>query len=207
MAEFMTTIISNGRVDLLEQAAGTLRAELSRRVEIPESEWEFLRSRLRPSRMMRHQLLLRQGEVCRHIHFIVCGLLRIFQVRECLETNLGFDYENRFFTAYDSFLTQSPSRYGVETLEPTEFLSFDYKTISSAVCPPRLLGTSWTAAGGGGVFGESAKRSRVSLLFTHGTLPASGRQTAVLAQPGPAVSLGVVYRCDPGDVKPDAQSR
>jgi len=63
------------------------------------------------------------------VHFIVSGLVRLYYNREGRELVRGFDYENRWVTAYESVLTGEPAMFSIETLEPTRTLSFTADTL------------------------------------------------------------------------------
>jgi CRP-like cAMP-binding protein len=66
----------------------------------------------------RQQLLLKQGEVCKNLHFIEKGLIRVFYNTETgKEITYHLMPENNFISILYSFYNQTPSNYSIETLE------------------------------------------------------------------------------------------
>lgn len=99
------------------------------------SDWRLFSSKLQEKQLKKHTCLLRIGEVERHLSFIAKGIIRLYIPREDNDLTFGFLFENEFVTGYDSFLTQMPSEYQIETLSDTvlwqisfEDLEYIYKT-------------------------------------------------------------------------------
>jgi CRP/FNR family transcriptional regulator, anaerobic regulatory protein len=65
------------------------------------------------------ELLLQPGKICRHLFFINEGLAKIFFISDNKEFIMRFFSENVLFTAFASYLTQTPSNYIIMALEPT----------------------------------------------------------------------------------------
>lgn len=84
-----------------------------------DSDWEFFASKLQKVILSKHSILLKLGEVENHLSFISKGVIRLFIPREVDDLTFGFLFENQFVTAYDSFLTRTPSEYQIETLTDT----------------------------------------------------------------------------------------
>jgi CRP-like cAMP-binding protein len=47
------------------------------------------------------------------------------------ETTFGFSFKNQFISAYDSFLTQTPSTYELQALSETTILSISYSDLQA----------------------------------------------------------------------------
>jgi CRP-like cAMP-binding protein len=75
--------------------------------------------------------LLKAGQVERYLYFIKSGILRCFIVKEkkedIKEITVNLVFPNWFFSAYDSFITQTPCKYTVECITDVEIyrISFD----------------------------------------------------------------------------------
>jgi len=69
--------------------------------------------------LQKHSVLLNFGEIENHLSFITKGIVRFYVPREESDLTFGFLFENEFVTGYDSFLTQIPSEYQIETLTET----------------------------------------------------------------------------------------
>src|SRR5579871_4812571 len=70
--------------------------------------------------------LLKEGEVCRHLFFVHDGLLKMFFSRDDKEFIMRFFSENLLFSAFESYLTQTPSRFNIMALEPTTVTLISY---------------------------------------------------------------------------------
>ncbi len=76
-----------------------------------------------PLSLRRRQLLLREGEVCRHKVFVAKGLLRTFRVRpDGTESTMRFSAEKGWAIDPESYVDQIPSHYRIEALENTKVL-------------------------------------------------------------------------------------
>tara|TARA_R110002167_G_scaffold54719_5_gene155895 strand:- start:596 stop:1162 length:567 start_codon:yes stop_codon:yes gene_type:complete len=83
------------------------------------SDWQFFSSKLQEVKLKKHSILLNFGEIENHLSFITKGIVRLYVPREEFDLTFGFLFENEFVTGYDSFLTQDPSEYQIETLTET----------------------------------------------------------------------------------------
>ncbi len=86
---------------------------------INDSDWQFFSSKLQEVKLKKHSILLNFGEIEHHLSFITKGIVRLYVPREESDLTFGFLFENEFVTGYDSFLTQVPSEYQIETLTET----------------------------------------------------------------------------------------
>ena len=117
--------------DSWSRAEQRLRLCLLRAVELPAEEWDFFCSRLSRLRVPRDGHLLREGEVERRIGYVARGLFRYYGRREGREVNLGFDCEDRFVSATESFATGAPSRIAIQALEDSDVLLFERATLDA----------------------------------------------------------------------------
>ena len=93
---------------------------------LTDVEWEKIQSRLRMRSFRKGDELLREGQVCTDVYFILKGLIRIYVVNDGKEICRQFFFENSFVSEYQSFLNQQPARLSVDVLEDTEVLTFTY---------------------------------------------------------------------------------
>ncbi|WP_100612988.1 Crp/Fnr family transcriptional regulator [Confluentibacter lentus] len=84
-----------------------------------DSDWAFFSSKLQKVNLSKNACLLKKGDADGYLSFISKGLVRLYIPREENDLTFGFVFENEFVTAYDSFLTQTPSDYQIETLAET----------------------------------------------------------------------------------------
>jgi CRP-like cAMP-binding protein len=108
-----------------------IRTYLEKSLTINDSDWKFFTSRLELRKMKKRTKLLEVGEIEHHISFIDKGVVRFFIPNEDREkeTTFGFCFNDEFVSAYDSFLTQSPSLYELETLTDVEMWSMSYEDL------------------------------------------------------------------------------
>lgn len=71
----------------------------------------------------RNELLLQQGQVCRHKTFIIKGLLRSFgTAADGSESILHFSPENSWTLDAESYHLQTPSQFSIAAIERSELL-------------------------------------------------------------------------------------
>ncbi|NMM50842.1 Crp/Fnr family transcriptional regulator [Marinigracilibium pacificum] len=85
-----------------------------------DSDWIFFSSKLQKEKLKKGTTLLKAGEVENHLYFISKGIVRLLIPGSENDVTFGFVFTNEFVTGYDSFLTQQPSKYQIETLTNVE---------------------------------------------------------------------------------------
>lgn len=84
-----------------------------------DSDWNFFSSKLKRVELGKNTAVLKMGKVEKHLSFISKGIVRYYLPKEEADVTFGFLFQNEFVTAYDSLLTQTPSKYQIETLTET----------------------------------------------------------------------------------------
>ena len=88
--------------------------------------------------------LLEQGEVCKNICFVTKGFFRMFYVdMEGNEINNRFTAADNFIVDFQSFLTQTPSRYYWQAMQDSEVLTFSFKDVQKLYA----TSTAWATFG------------------------------------------------------------
>lgn len=83
-----------------------------------------------PFECKRKTILTAAGETERYLYFVLEGVQRAFYVgNERQEATIVFTYAPSFSGVADSFLTQTPSKYFLETLTGSRFLRATYKQL------------------------------------------------------------------------------
>ncbi len=82
-------------------------------------DWDFFSSKLQKEELKKNTILTKTGTVENYLSFISKGIVRFYIPKKENELTFGFSFENEFVTAYDSFITQKPSIYQIETLTDT----------------------------------------------------------------------------------------
>jgi CRP/FNR family transcriptional regulator len=72
------------------------------------------------------EFLLKEGQVCRSIHFVENGCLRMFFLNNKTNEQITqFAMENWWISDFFSFTDQNPSAYFIQTVEKSDVLSID----------------------------------------------------------------------------------
>ncbi|MDX1913480.1 MAG: Crp/Fnr family transcriptional regulator [Saprospiraceae bacterium] len=100
-----------------------LKDTIQRIVHVPEEEWSLALPKFQYRTFRKGEYLLSEGQVCKHIDFIVAGCVRIFFLHDGKELSRQFFFENGFVTELGSLVAQKPSLYYLEALEPLQLLS------------------------------------------------------------------------------------
>ncbi|BDS12177.1 Crp/Fnr family transcriptional regulator [Aureispira anguillae] len=88
-------------------------------VQLSEADWHFFASKLQKKGVPKKSLLLKLQQTEQQLSFLERGMVRYYIPKEENDLTFGFSFEGEFVAAYDSFLTQRPSHYQIETLAPT----------------------------------------------------------------------------------------
>lgn len=76
------------------------------------------------------EVLLKEGDVCKHVYLIYKGSLRFFYIDEKgNDITHWFGFEGDSITEVNSFYGQVPSSFYMETIEDCELLVFSLKSI------------------------------------------------------------------------------
>lgn len=81
-----------------------------------DEDWYFFRSKLSSKRYPKNSVILKKGEVENYISYVESGILRLFIPKIENDITFGFIFPGEFVSAYDSFLTQTPCQYQVQSL-------------------------------------------------------------------------------------------
>ncbi len=105
-----------------------IRAYLEQNNPILETDWQLFLSKLKKVEYKKKAVILALGAIENHLSFIEKGIVRLVIPKEDIEKDItfGFSFENEFISAYDSFLTQTPSTYQLDTLTNTTVWSITY---------------------------------------------------------------------------------
>jgi CRP-like cAMP-binding protein len=110
-----------------------IKLYLDKIASISSSDWNFFISKLHRRIITKKSVFIKVNQIENHISFIESGIVRLFIPRDNPEKEItfGFSFKNQFVSAYDSFLTQLPSNYQLQTLTETAMLSISYEDLQS----------------------------------------------------------------------------
>lgn len=103
-----------------------IRTYLEKTVAINENDWQLFSSKLMHRNFKKKDKLIALGEEENYISFIETGIARFMIPKKHKEITFGFCFENEFISAYDSFLTRTPSLYDIEALTDMSIWSISY---------------------------------------------------------------------------------
>ena len=111
-----------------QKTLDVVRNHLHQISAITDTDWDFFSSKLTKHFIPKKTTFLKLGEVENHISFIISGVVRLYIPKNdpAKEITFGFCFKEQFISAYDSFLTQKPSLYALQTLSDTTVLSITY---------------------------------------------------------------------------------
>lgn len=75
------------------------------------------------------EFLLHSGETCKYLYFINEGLIKSYSEKNDKEFIMRFFAENVLFSVFDSYITQTPSKFNLVTLEDTTVTLIRYETM------------------------------------------------------------------------------
>lgn len=138
----------------MEQELTLLRKQIYAVHPLPEEEWNDLAGIWQPVQYKRKTILTTAGETERHLYFVTEGVQRAFYVDDRHpEATVVFSYAPSFSGIVDSFLTQQPSRYFLETLTASKMLRTTHQQVQALMDKHRhierwvRLSVSWVMMG------------------------------------------------------------
>lgn len=100
-----------------------LHKHINSRVHLTDQEFNICTKFFVSKKLKRHQFLLNEGDVCRHIGFVNSGCLREYSIdRKGTEHIIQFAVEDWWVSDLNSFISGLPSKYNVDALHDSEVL-------------------------------------------------------------------------------------
>lgn len=96
---------------------------------LSDSDWQIFSSQLERKRIPKKTILLGKGKTERYLSFMITGTIRLYIPKIDNDLTFGFVFDNQFFSAYDSFLNQTPSEYQIETLSDIDMWRISYNNL------------------------------------------------------------------------------
>lgn len=94
------------------------------------AELDYLISGLTVSELKPKHFYIHANTIQKEIGFVFSGLLRAFYIDDKGDQiSVNFVRENRYVTHYPAFITQTPSKYYFQCIEPTIVVNLAYKHI------------------------------------------------------------------------------
>ena len=101
--------------------------------ELKEDELKFIKDNLSITEFKKKELYLKSGQVQKEMGFVYKGLLKSYYVdNQGKKVTISFINESFYAADYPSFIQQKPSKYYIETIEPTVMVNLSYIAIQKA---------------------------------------------------------------------------
>jgi CRP-like cAMP-binding protein len=98
-------------------------ANVCKHIQLTAPEQEQFTSFLQPKKLKKKELLLQQGEICKHSAFVTAGCLRGYSIdKNGTEHVLSFAPADWWMADMYSLISQQPGVLNIEALEDTEML-------------------------------------------------------------------------------------
>ena len=105
--------------DLVNDSRDIAR-ELARKYStMTHDELDVLESILVPMKFAKGQMILNEGEVCKHVYYIERGLIRQFYFKNGKQITEHLGEDRSIFMCIESLFREEPTKLQVEALEPT----------------------------------------------------------------------------------------
>ncbi|HEX2935231.1 MAG TPA: Crp/Fnr family transcriptional regulator [Bacteroidales bacterium] len=96
-----------------------------------EVKWDKFRSFFEKNEVPARTQILTAGDVSMHLHFVRKGCLRMWFNKDGKDITFQFFFEGQAVASLDSFLTQQPSLFTLESIEPTTYISISKKNMDA----------------------------------------------------------------------------
>jgi len=96
-----------------------LKQNMSRYVKLSNDDFERFYATLKFKTFKKRENLLVSGSICREAFFIIEGCIRYYNVSDGEEHTGQFFFEGSWYSDYDSFLFERPSKQTIQAIEET----------------------------------------------------------------------------------------
>lgn len=134
-----------------------IKAYFQTKLRLTDEYWELFSSKLEQKKYPKKSLFIKAGETEKYLSFINKGMVRLYIPGETEDLTFGFAFENNFVSAYDSFLTQMPCTYCIESLVETVVWQISYDDLQS-IYQNSIEGNFMGRLAGESLFLEKARR-------------------------------------------------
>lgn len=83
---------------------------------LSDDDWNIVNNCVTRKSFSKKEVLTKMGAIEKKLFFIEQGVARFFIPKEENDLTFNIVFENGFLSAYDSFITQTPSTYSIDTL-------------------------------------------------------------------------------------------
>ncbi len=106
-----------------------IRELLETFTKLEEDDWKVFSSKLKKIHFPKRGIILKKGQTEKYLSFIESGVIRFYIPKTESDLTFGFIFPKEFVSAYDSFLSQTPCQYQVESLSETTLWRLTYQDL------------------------------------------------------------------------------
>lgn len=99
-----------------------LKKFLTQYVDLSGTESEDISSKFKSKSIKKNDYLFRQGDTCKDLVFVQKGCLRLYYLKDGIETSVWFAFEHSSAIEIYSFISEAPSDYFLQAIEDSEVL-------------------------------------------------------------------------------------
>ncbi len=119
--------------EIKQSAINEIIAAVNDIVSMSDSDIKLLVAILKAQQIKKDEYLLKEGEVCGNVYFLISGFFRMYYIDlKGNEINYRFTDKNNFLVDFQSFLTQKPSHFFWQAMQDSELLVLPYQQIQNA---------------------------------------------------------------------------
>lgn len=104
-----------------------MKTYLSQFHNVPNSILDAYISHWKPYQLPKKTIMTAPGETERFMYYVIKGIQKSYYLNEDKQHTIAFAYAPSFSGIPESFFTQTPSRYYLETITDSEFLRISYE--------------------------------------------------------------------------------
>jgi CRP-like cAMP-binding protein len=160
-----------------------VRETITRYVPLSEEEWQLVREKWRLRSFERGAMITDIGQVEDWFGIVQEGVQRMFVPHDGEEVCIGFSYGRSWSGVFDSFVTRTPSRFGLQAVTDSELWGLHYDDLQG------LYRTVPVLERFGRLILEQLVVGRATREIEQLTLDAEGRYRALLARSPHLVQL------------------
>lgn len=101
--------------------------------QLKKDELNFIKDNLSITQLGKRQFYLKSGQIQKEMTFVHKGLLKSYYIdKQGKKVTISFIDENSYAADYPSFIQQKPSKYYIETIEPSIMVNLSYTAMQKA---------------------------------------------------------------------------
>lgn len=103
--------------------------QLIEKLKTDQTNWPRFREFFIESEIRARTILLREGEIAKHIYFIKKGCLRLWFNKDGKDVTLQFFFEGQAVASIESLVSNQPGMFTLESVEPSTILSISKENL------------------------------------------------------------------------------